>query len=217
MREHAARRCPSILVSGVLSVLVFGGMAHADRVAMESARSGGDQPAAQSARADSSHYQRLIKFPLQNRRSEFAKLSAKEKSAVWRAQLHSYRESHPSLSTEQQELLEQAITLAEPGFFGASRGETRKLSPQVEELANRFRRAFGDAEAAALLLRLGPAEDPTSSPTASASSSDCNCQVGGAVNSCVWFRGERCVDSGCNPISGCGFFWRDGCDGTCIR
>ena len=210
---------PTTLVSGALSVLVLGGMPPASRAAMEAARSGGDQSAAQSVGEESSHYQRLIKLPLQNRRSEFAKLSAKEKSEAWRDHLRSYRESHPALSTEQQGLLEQAIALAEPGLFGAARGETRKPSPQIEELANRFRRAFGDAEAATLLLRLGPAEDPVSMPAAetSLSSSNCNCQVNSGANFCVWFRGEACLESGCIPVSGCGLFWLDGCNGTCIK
>jgi hypothetical protein len=93
-------------------------------------------------------------YPALYRRAIMAKLSPTDRAFAWRTFFENYRASHPSLSSSQIAVIEDAMALATSDAF------VLPVRPEVKERINlvfeRATREFGKAAAAELFVTLGP-------------------------------------------------------------
>ncbi|MEU2062777.1 bacteriocin fulvocin C-related protein [Streptomyces sp. NPDC013455] len=144
-------------------------------------------------------YAEIVRHPVTYRRAIFQVLTPEERSRAWLDHFAAYRRARPKLSAAQQQVMAGLTELTprvfdEPGRHGA----------ELDALAERARRAFGLAEAAALLARLGPDDG------LELRRPDCNCNMSDAY--CY-----RCGPVNCNASSwGCGTLYTKPCNGVCM-
>ncbi|MET7702396.1 bacteriocin fulvocin C-related protein [Streptomyces sp. NPDC005485] len=153
-------------------------------------------------------YSEFSAYPADYRRAIYGALSASARSDLWVAHFASHRKAHPGLSAEQSAVLDDATRLAPQIIAGRRQGATEGLETAVAA-------AFGESEARAILMTLGPAETQGAAPRSTEGSQvmDCNSQCAG-TGSCDMV----CYSSPwwCNWTDyGCGPLWLGPCSGVC--
>ncbi|MGQ4387981.1 bacteriocin fulvocin C-related protein [Streptomyces sp. SAS_270] len=153
-------------------------------------------------------YSEFAAYPADYRRAIYGALSASARSDLWVAHFANHRKAHPGLSAEQSAVLDDATRLAPQIIAGRRQGATEGLETAVAA-------AFGESEARAILMTLGPADTQGAAPRSTEGSQvmDCNSQCAG-TGSCDMV----CYSSPwwCNWTDyGCGPLWLGPCSGVC--
>ncbi|HEX6903000.1 MAG TPA: bacteriocin fulvocin C-related protein [Thermoanaerobaculia bacterium] len=232
-RSKCVRRTALLLSLGI--VLALPGSAFAQRIC----RSEAHEWAAANRGNLPQTYEELSVMPLAYRRAAYAALPAAAKSRIWRTQLERVLEMETELTPAQKALLLEAVQLATPDTFAATRDRSslkyRQMRSRVESLETRAKEAFGADRAARIFARIGPAdtdtlyfidrqkaeaivpglqmvEELTSGQQQPAPDTGCSCSD--ASDYCS--SGFNCTGGGCIRISDeCGTFWTYDCDGSC--
>ncbi|MFE6667459.1 bacteriocin fulvocin C-related protein [Streptomyces sp. NPDC057697] len=156
-----------------------------------------------------SEYSEFVSYPAEYRRAIYGALSVSARSDLWVAHFAHYRKTHSGLSAEQSAALDDATRLAPQIIAGRQQGAA------VEKLEAATAEAFGESEARAVLMMLGPADTHRAAPRGDQNIQvlDCNSQCAGS-GSCD----TVCYDQGyCNWTDhGCGPLWLGPCSGFCI-
>ncbi len=109
-------------------------------------------------RASLNRYRELAELPVAERREAFIQASAAEKSGLWRVHLALSLASRPELSSEQRDVILEAISLATPELFNIT-SENPLWKSQVDEplksLMQRALKAYPKKEAAAIFAQIG--------------------------------------------------------------
>lgn len=153
-------------------------------------------------------YTAFSKHTMPYRRAIYTELNPAIRSRLWTEHIAQYRQGHPNLSPEQQQILSKLETY----FRNESAVRARPIGVQQEEderLGREVVNAFGEDEARALVATLGPVEPSGEPDTAPAVA--CECSRGSD-----YCRGICSGLPSCTPsLSGCGFGWGYACDGMC--
>ncbi|MFJ2828421.1 bacteriocin fulvocin C-related protein [Streptomyces sp. NPDC087263] len=156
-----------------------------------------------------SGYSEFVSYPTDYRRAVYGALSASARSELWVAHFANYRKTHSGLSAEQSAVLDDATRLAPQIIAGRRQGGV------PEELESAAVAAFGESEAQAILMTLGPADTQGAAPRSDQGTQvmDCNSQCAGSGSCdmvcyaspwwCNW------TDYGCGPL------WLGPCSGVC--
>ncbi|KIF78083.1 hypothetical protein QR77_38325 [Streptomyces sp. 150FB] len=194
--------------------LVTGGLAASPAQAVSRAKG---SKASRWVKANRDHlpsgYSEFASYPADYRRAVYGALSAPARSDLWVAHFAHYRKTHPGLSAEQSAVLDDAARLAPRIIAGRRLGAAAE---GVEGLETAAVAAFGESEARAILMALGPVDTQRAAPRSGqhAEVLDCNSQCAG-TGSCD----TVCYDAGfyCNWTDyGCGPLWLGPCSGFCI-
>ncbi|MFD5080000.1 bacteriocin fulvocin C-related protein [Streptomyces sp. NPDC058371] len=156
-----------------------------------------------------SGYSEFVSYPADYRRAIYGALSASARSDLWVAHFANYRKTHPGLTAEQSAVLDDATRLAPQIITG------RHQEAAAEGLQTAAVEAFGESEARAILMVLGPADTQGAAPQSDQGTQvmDCNSQCAGSGSCdmmcyaspwwCNW------TDYGCGPL------WLGPCSGVC--
>ncbi|HEV2855119.1 MAG TPA: bacteriocin fulvocin C-related protein [Thermoanaerobaculia bacterium] len=179
-------------------------------------------------------YEELSVFPLSYRRAIYASLPSTAKSRLWRTQLELHLERDTELTPSQKAVVLEAIQLATPDTFSATREPSsqkyRQMRRRIESLEGRAKEAFGAERAGKLFGRIGPADTDTlffidrqkaeaiaprlQLVTEAAVGGGTACSCSDASDYCS--SGFNCAAGGCIRIADeCGTFWTYDCDGSC--
>lgn len=151
-------------------------------------------------------YSEFVSHPADYRRAIYGALSASARSELWVAHFAHYRRTHPGLSSEQSAVLDEATRLAPQIIAG------RRHEDAAEGLRTAAVAAFGDKQARAILMTLGPADTRQAAPRSGRSiqAVDCNSQCAGTGScSTVCYGNCNWTDYGCGPL------WLGPCSGYC--
>ena len=160
-------------------------------------------------------YDDVVAHPLQYRRAIFRESTPAVRSQLWTQQLTRYRAAHPELTAGQTDVLDQALKLAsDESTFAMDGAGQPEVHQRFADLQTSAIREFGQDSTYALFAMLGPdSESYTSRTLMGTQLADCGC----SKDSPLCGRGQQCWDPhGCNYRTGCGWFWRYGCDGVCV-
>jgi hypothetical protein len=109
-------------------------------------------------RAALNRYRELAELPVPERREVFIQASAMEKSSLWRIHLALSLANRSELSSEQRDVILEAISLATPELFSIT-SESPLWKSQVDEplksLMQRALKAYPKKEAAAIFAQIG--------------------------------------------------------------
>ncbi|CAM3505683.1 bacteriocin fulvocin C-related protein [Stackebrandtia soli] len=154
-------------------------------------------------------YADLTRYQMDYRRAIFSELTPDVQSALWVEHLNLYRAGHPTMTPEQDALMDRFIEVArDTTTFSAT-----EPSAAVSELRDLAIEAFGKDEAAAILANLGPAlstgiaSDVTPNAACTCSYFSDYCASGRYCTK----RYKTCSDTS----SGCGSYWVYACNGLC--
>jgi hypothetical protein len=141
-------------------------------------------------------YDELIAHPLVYRKAIYRASTPAVRSQFWQEHLQRYRAAHPTLSAQQEAVLNR--------FQDLARTNGATLSKADEQAASD---AFGPGEAHAIFATLGP-----ESTTSALRPADqvCNCTVGHD-----WCSDSSCHMTNCAIEGGCGVLWSYDCNGLC--
>lgn len=157
-------------------------------------------------------YDEFVLYPMTYRRAIFGELTPEQKSRFWSEHLGRYLASHPHLTAEQVEVIQQAIALATPATYAAqAAGEEG-----VEQASNQLKRdvvaAFGKDKSRLLFATLGPVESRhADSNTTTLNWCECYTWDDWCDTACFTTRPARCI----NTAWGCGFLGFSPCNGQC--
>lgn len=162
-----------------------------------------------------SGYSEFAAYPADYRRAIYGALSASARSDLWVAHFANYRKTHPGLSAEQSAVLDDA-TRSAPQIIAGRRQEAAAEGLKAAAVA-----AFGESEARAILMTLGPADTQGADTQGVAPRSDQGTQVLDCNSQCA---GSGSCDTVCyaSPFycnwtnHGCGPLWLGPCSGYCI-
>ncbi len=147
-------------------------------------------------------YSSFTALPEAHRRAVYQRLSAAERSALWKQQWREALEL-PGWNAEQRALIAEAGQK-----LTASSSSSAQRSEAMRDLESRVAQAFPRPDALRVFYRLGPRSMEASLVKV------CDCTVGGTTNFCE--EGD-CQDVAClQRIDGCGFSWEFPCDGRCV-
>ncbi|MBV9140068.1 MAG: bacteriocin fulvocin C-related protein [Pseudonocardiales bacterium] len=155
-------------------------------------------------------YDDLIAFPVEYRKAIFSAQNPSVRSRLWVEHLTRYRSTHPNLSKEQRELIDQALTIVSVESIFALRQDWRNgTQQQLRNLEDSALTIFGPDESYALIGTLGPSERPDSLLPG------CTCYI---YNN--WCNNNTVCSEAynqCYPTtgSGCGAAWAFPCNGLC--
>lgn len=174
----------------------------------------------------------IDRYPVPYRRAVIGALEPEQRSTTWRAQFAKYMESHPALTPEQVQVLQDAMTVATPEAFAPPM--SADVRARVEEVFNRSLKVLGTEATGELFVTLGPkvvkgksalpftervADRLRSWRVVNAQYPDCNCNV--EMDTCdmvpdPWLQCSELYT--CNfdlswPM--CGPFWSWACTGWC--
>lgn len=141
-------------------------------------------------------YDALITHPLTYRKTIYRALTPDVRSQLWQEQFQRYRAAHPTLTTQQEAVLNRFQELA--------RANGATLNKADEQAATD---AFGKSEAYAIFCTLGPHSTASSLRPAD---QVCNCTVGHD-----WCSDTSCHMTSCAIEGGCGVLWSYDCNGLC--
>lgn len=178
-------------------------------------------------------YEDLAVLPVAYRRAVYSTLPAATRAELWRTQLERVLEVEKELTPAQRAVVLEAIQLATPDTFAATKDRSslkhRQMRRRIESLEARAREAFGADRAAGIFARIGPADRDTlffldrEKAIAKVSSlervgvvdvSTPACSCSDASDYCS--SGFNCTPGGCIRINDeCGTFWVYDCDGLC--
>lgn len=167
-------------------------------------------------------------YPLLYRREIMRALPNEKRSAVWRAHLDGYLQTHPQLDGAAVGLIRTASSVLTPDLFAGPTDEKRSA---LHAVAEQLVATIGQEEAEYLLYRLGPRDGTFASfePMAmrlsntvrgmfiaSAQMYDCDCNL---YWGCFSWQlscsdGITCKIDDQWPM--CGWAWTDPCDGICV-
>lgn len=140
-------------------------------------------------------YSALSALPMSARRDTFRAMTNEQRSEMWRT--HLAKSMSRNLTTEQRDIVTQAIALATPDFF-AHHGNLDSLI---------IKDSFTGKEAREIFAQLGGPEPKNHHAVVAP-----ECQCSHASDQC----GLSCFGNGCQVSDyGCGFLWVYSCDGLC--
>ncbi|GIH74592.1 bacteriocin fulvocin C-related protein [Planobispora longispora] len=160
-------------------------------------------------------YEAFSAHDLSHRQAIFTELSPKVRSNLWVTHVQRYRQSHPNMSAEQQEVIRTALELYRDVTTFAVL-PTEETYDKLQSLNTAAIAAFGADEAHALLSNLGPQKPHIASDQSTlAAASDCGCSAD-LPNNCPSYQPCRRGAYSCSSSGmGCGPGWVWPCNGMC--
>lgn len=157
-------------------------------------------------------------YPMSYRRQIYPHLPPETQRQLWLDHLGQYRETAARLTPSQTAVLDRATTIVRDECTFTSAPEPgSKLDRTLRELGKEAVQHFGRDEANALLITLGPVQDPVSSPVEEddldytcSCSDQCHDRCPGS-NHCE-YQAENCAF-----IRDCCFLWQYVCNGLCTH
>lgn len=179
-------------------------------------------------------YKALSALSSAERKVLYAQFSSELKAAVWRLQLETYLDQHPTLSAGQVAVVHEAIGLLDETLFTISRDDpawANAVAGPVNALSRRASMLFEHDVLVALFTQLGDSEPsgrnvistdsansirrtPKTLGPPPSTQQDCECS---RIDD--WcFSGKFCSTAiTCRIIGyGCGWFFVQSCDGMCV-
>jgi hypothetical protein len=161
-------------------------------------------------------YLSLSELKRTDRKAMFARMSAQEKSDLWRVHLALNMAQHSEWNEQQRSIVLEAAAMASAKLYEIPRGPqwTTLVDEPVRVLMQRALLAFGKNEAAGVFVELGgsePSAHHMAKPTASPSPCDCS-------HESDWCSSYDCYSDNCKSSrDGCGFLGFYPCDGLCFK
>jgi hypothetical protein len=156
-------------------------------------------------------YDEFVLYSMAYRRAIFSELTPEQKSRLWREHFDRYLASHPHLTAEQVEAIQQAIALASPATYAAQAGGEEGAGEAFNQLKRDVVAAFGKDESRLLFATLGPVESRYADSNTMAVIW-CNCSI---YDDWCWGSCIKTSPSSCVIKPGCGFLGFSTCNGQC--
>ncbi|MEU5214456.1 bacteriocin fulvocin C-related protein [Streptomyces sp. NPDC020742] len=159
-------------------------------------------------------YRSITTYSLEYRREIYRALPPATRGKLWREHLDQYRAAHPNLTQEQQIVLDRLQErFSDDSTFDSEQAARPSVRHEINELQESVIAAFGQEEAYTVVGVLGPPRERSRDYGAAAPR--CYCHAGSIIDSCssgdFCYSGASCVTTN----SGCGFAWREKCNGLC--
>ena len=155
-------------------------------------------------------YNEIVSFDVAHRREIFRALSPEVRSNLWVTQLEEYVKTHPEMSMNRRNVVENALDiLKKPSIFN-DEPQTEDVARQLEHLRVTAIDAFGKEEGRALFTMLGPMD-----ASAARGGCGCSCKSDWCDTRCsCCLDCNRCQQCSCSGM-GCGLAMLSRCDGNC--